>query len=225
MLYLTKKVLTLEQKNLTPFFKALKTAQPEAKTELDYVNNYTLLIAVVLSAQSTDAGVNKATLALFQKVKTPGAMISLGLEALRGHIKTIGLYPTKARHIMALSERLLSYYEGQVPDSLEALMTLPGVGRKTANVVLNVAFGRPTIPVDTHVFRVARRAGLSMGKTPEAVEKELLACVPKPFLAEAHHLLILHGRYVCKARRPLCDICSVSRYCAFFKKMASKRQR
>ena len=197
------------------FFARLAERTPEPKTELVSVNPYTLLVAVVLSAQATDAGVNRATRALFAAVDTPAAMIDLGEERLRAFIKTIGLFNTKARNIIALSELLVRDHGGMVPEDRVALEALPGVGRKTANVVLNVAFGHPTIAVDTHIFRVANRTGLAPGKTPNAVEDRLMAVVPDLWKPHAHHWLILHGRYVCKARAPTCPRCPVADLCAF----------
>jgi endonuclease-3 len=197
------------------FFQALSQANPDPQTELYFTNTYTLLIAVVLSAQATDRGVNAATRGLFPEVDTPQKMIDLGEDRLREAIRTIGLYPTKAKHILALSHRLIQHFGGHVPNTREALEQLPGVGRKTANVVLNVAFGQATIPVDTHVFRVANRTGLARGKTPLSVETALEACVPDPFRTQAHHVLILHGRYVCTARSPHCDCCPVRQWCAW----------
>ncbi|MBK4718864.1 endonuclease III [Azospirillum sp. YIM DDC1] len=197
------------------FFRRLSAANPEPKSELEYVNPYTLLVAVVLSAQATDVGVNKATGPLFQIVTTPQQMVDLGEERLRGFIKTIGLFNTKAKNVIRLSEILVAQYGGEVPRDREALETLPGVGRKTANVVLNVAFGEETIAVDTHIFRVGNRTGLAPGKTPDAVEAKLLKVVPKAYRRHAHHWLILHGRYVCKARKPDCLVCPVSDLCGF----------
>ncbi|MBK3776712.1 endonuclease III [Azospirillum brasilense] len=197
------------------FFRRLSAANPEPKSELEYVNPYTLLVAVVLSAQATDVGVNKATGPLFQIVTTPQQMVDLGEERLRGYIKTIGLFNTKAKNVIRLSEILVAQYGGEVPRDREALETLPGVGRKTANVVLNVAFGEETIAVDTHIFRVGNRTGLAPGKTPDAVEAKLLKVVPKAYRRHAHHWLILHGRYVCKARKPDCLVCPVSDLCGF----------
>ena len=197
------------------FFRRLSAANPEPKSELEYVNPYTLLVAVVLSAQATDVGVNKATGPLFQVVTTPQQMVELGEERLRGYIKTIGLFNTKAKNVIKLSEILVRDYGGEVPRDREALETLPGVGRKTANVVLNVAFGEETIAVDTHIFRVGNRTGLAPGKTPDAVEAKLLKVVPKAYRRHAHHWLILHGRYVCKARKPDCLVCPVSDLCGF----------
>jgi endonuclease-3 len=197
------------------FYARLSAANPSPKSELDYVNPYTLLVAVVLSAQATDVGVNKATGPLFAKVTTPEQMVAMGEEALKGHIRTIGLYQTKAKNVVALSHLLLERHGGQVPKDRAALEALPGVGRKTANVVLNVAFGEPTIAVDTHCFRVANRTGLAPGKTPLAVEEGLLKVTPARWGMDAHHLLILHGRYVCKARKPECGRCAVVDLCGF----------
>lgn len=201
------------------FFKILEERNADPKTELAFTNPYTLLVAVVLSAQATDVGVNKATKALFEKVATPQDMLDLGLEGLKEHVKTVGLYPTKTRHIIALSEKLVQLYDGAVPHSRAALESLPGVGRKTANVVLNVAFGEDVIAVDTHVFRVSNRTGLAPGKTPLEVEKALemhiMPLLPKVWRAHLHHWLILHGRYICKAQRPLCQTCPVQHLCAF----------
>jgi endonuclease-3 len=200
------------------FFARLAAAKPEPKSELEHVNPYTLLVAVVLSAQATDAGVNKATKALFAEVDTPAKMVALGLDRLKAHVRTIGLYNTKAANIIKLSEILLAEHGGQVPRSRAALETLPGVGRKTANVVLNVAFGEPTFAVDTHVFRVANRTGIAPGKTPLEVELGLERVVPEPYRRHAHHWLILHGRYVCVARKPKCPACSVRELCGFKEK-------
>lgn len=199
-------------------FAAFAAARPAPQTELDYVNAYTLLVAVVLSAQATDIGVNKATRDLFLRVTTPAQMLALGEEGLKAHIKTIGLFNAKARNVIALSEILVAQYGGQVPDDRAALESLPGVGRKTANVVLNVIFGHPTIAVDTHIFRLGNRTGLAPGKTPEAVERLLLARIPPPYLLHAHHWLILHGRHVCKARRPDCAGCVIHTWCAWDEK-------
>jgi endonuclease-3 len=197
------------------FFARLKKHTPEPKTELRYVNPYTLLVAVVLSAQATDKGVNKATEALFKTVKTPEAMVALGEAGLTEHIKTIGLYRGKARNVIALSKILLERHDGKVPRDRDALQALPGVGRKTANVVLNVAFGEPTIAVDTHIFRVSNRTNLAPGKTVEEVEAGLEKIVPDPYRLHAHHWLILHGRYTCIARKPLCPVCVVRGLCRY----------
>ncbi len=197
------------------FFRRLQKALPEPETELQYHNPYTLLVAVVLSAQATDKGVNKATEKLFKIVDTPQKMVKLGLGKLTDHIKTIGLYRNKAKNVIALSEQLIAQHGGEVPRSREALEALPGVGRKTANVVLNVAFGEPTIAVDTHIFRVSNRTGLAPGKNVLEVEQKLEKRVPDEFRLHAHHWLILHGRYVCKARRPDCPACPVNDLCLF----------
>jgi endonuclease-3 len=197
------------------FFSRLAEDNPHPETELESVNDYTLLVAVVLSAQATDAGVNKATRQLFAEVDTPEKMVALGEAGLKRHIKTIGLYNTKAKNVIALSKQLIADYDGKVPADRDALEKLPGVGRKTANVVMNVAFGAETFAVDTHIFRVCNRTGLAPGKTPLAVEKRLEMVVPQPFRLHAHHWLILHGRYICKARRPECWRCPVCDLCAF----------
>lgn len=197
------------------FFARLQKQNPEPKGELEYTNTYTLLVAVVLSAQATDTGVNKATRPLFKIIKTPKDMVYLGEGALREYIKSVGLYKTKAKNVIALSEILIKDHGGKVPRTREELVKLPGVGRKTANVVLNIAFGEPTIAVDTHLFRLGNRTGLAAGKTPEEVEKKLLKAVPEKYLRHAHHWLILHGRYVCKARKPDCPKCIVQDLCAF----------
>ena len=197
------------------FYRRLAEADPDPRTELNYVNPYTLLVAVALSAQATDVSVNKATQALFEQVRDPAAMVALGEEALKQHIRTIGLYNAKARNVIALSEQLLARHGGEVPADRDALEQLPGVGRKTANVVMNVAFGAETIAVDTHIFRVGNRTGLAPGKTPLQVEQRLETVTPAPFRRHAHHWLILHGRYVCKARLPECWRCPVVDLCAF----------
>jgi len=194
-------------------FRRLREANPEPRGELEHVNPYTLLVAVVLSAQATDAGVNKATRALFAEVDTPEKMVALGEAKLRDAIKTIGLFNTKAKNVIALSQKLIAEHGGTVPDSRAVLETLPGVGRKTANVVLNVAFGEETFAVDTHVFRVGNRTGMAPGKTPLEVELKLEELVPPPFRRHAHHWLILHGRYICKAQRPLCEKCPINDLC------------
>lgn len=194
-------------------FRRFHAAEPAPKGELAHINPFTLLIAVVLSAQATDAGVNKATPALFAEADTPAKMVALGEERVRDLIRTIGLFRTKARNIVALSSILLERHSGRVPHSREALEALPGVGRKTANVVLNIAFGEPTIAVDTHIFRVGNRTGLAVGKTPFEVETKLDAIVPDRYKRHAHHWLILHGRYVCVSRRPLCEQCLIADLC------------
>ncbi len=201
-------------------FGRFRAANPEPKGELVSVNPYTLLVAVVLSAQATDAGVNKATPALFAVADTPAKMVALGEEKLRDYIKTIGLYRTKARNIIALSQRLVAEHGGVVPDTREALEALPGVGRKTANVVLNIAYGADTIAVDTHIFRVGNRTGLATGKTPFDVEMRLEQVVPAEYRRDAHHWLILHGRYVCTAQRPKCDRCLINDLCRWPEKRA-----
>ena len=197
------------------FYRRLAEANPSPETELEFVNPYTLLVAVALSAQATDVGVNKATRSLFARVTTPQAMLDLGEEALKQHIKTIGLFNTKARNVIAAAQILVDTYDGEVPRNRASLETLPGVGRKTTNVVLNVAFGEPLIAVDTHIFRVGNRTGLATGKTPLAVELKLEKITPAPFLSHAHHWLILHGRHLCKARTPECWRCPVIDLCAY----------
>jgi endonuclease-3 len=200
---------------IAAIFARLAEQNPEPKGELEHVNAFTLLVAVVLSAQATDAGVNKATRPLFRKADTPEKMLALGEEALRDDIKTIGLYRNKAKNVIALSQALIDQYGGEVPEDRDALEQLPGVGRKTANVVMNMAFGHPTMAVDTHVFRLANRLGMAPGKTPEAVEEGLLKVVPAEYGLHAHHWLILHGRYVCKARKPMCYNCVIRDLCIF----------
>ncbi len=200
---------------IAAIFARLAEQNPEPKGELEHVNAFTLLVAVVLSAQATDAGVNKATRPLFKKADTPEKMLALGEEALRDDIKTIGLFRNKAKNVIALSQALIDQYGGEVPEDRDALEQLPGVGRKTANVVMNMAFGHPTMAVDTHVFRLANRLGMAPGKTPEAVEEGLLKVVPAEYGLHAHHWLILHGRYVCKARKPMCYNCVIRDLCIF----------
>ena len=197
------------------FFRRLAELNPEPTTELEYASTFELLIAVILSAQSTDVGVNKATRRLFPVAETPGQILALGEEGLKDHIRTIGLFNSKAKNIMATCRALVARHGGQVPREREALEALPGVGRKTANVVLNTAFGEPTMAVDTHIFRVANRTGLAPGKTPLAVERALLKRTPREYLRHAHHWLILHGRYTCKARTPECGMCPVFDLCNF----------
>ena len=202
-------------KQIQTFFTTLATANPQPQTELEFASVFELLVAVLLSAQATDVSVNKATRSLFLVANTPQKMLDLGLEGLEGYIKTIGLYHSKAKHLLQTCQMLINQHGGQVPRTREALEALPGVGRKTANVVLNVAFGEPTMAVDTHIFRVSNRTGLAPGKTPLAVEQALLKRIPPAFLTDAHHWLILHGRYVCQARTPRCWQCAVAPYCDF----------
>jgi endonuclease-3 len=200
---------------IAEIFRRLHAIDPEPKGELEHVNAFTLLVAVVLSAQATDAGVNKATRALFKKADTPEKMLALGEDEVRDYIKTIGLFRNKAKNVILLSQALIERFGGEVPSNLDDLVTLPGVGRKTANVVLNMAFGEATFAVDTHVFRVSNLLPLAPGKTPEAVEAGLDAIVPEPYRMHAHHWLILHGRYTCKARKPECWRCPLTDLCAF----------
>lgn len=196
-------------------FDRFSQANPEPKGELDYVNDFTLLVAVVLSAQATDVGVNRATKDLFKIADTPAKMLALGEEKVRNYIKTIGLYRNKAKNVMALCDKLIAEFDGAVPANRDFLETLPGVGRKTANVVMNIAFGEPTIAVDTHLFRVSNRTGLAPGKTPLDVELLLEKAIPKEHLLHAHHWLILHGRYICKARKPDCENCLIADLCRY----------
>lgn len=211
----------LDPPAITRMFQCFADADPEPKGELDHVNPYTLLVAVVLSAQATDKGVNKATGPLFALADSPQAMVALGEDGVRAHIKTIGLFNTKAKNVIALSQALIDRHGGQVPRDRAALEALPGVGRKTANVVLNIAFGEPTIAVDTHVLRVANRTGLAPGKTPLAVETGLEAVIPDSYRRHAHHWLILHGRYVCKARKPACPTCVIREVCLYADKTSA----
>ena len=206
---------------ITALFARLRDANPHPTTELDYTTPFELLVAVVLSAQATDVGVNKATRKLYPVANTPAAILALGEDGLKGHINTIGLFNAKAANVIALCRLLLEQHDGEVPRTREALEALPGVGRKTANVVLNVAFGEPTCAVDTHIFRVGNRTGLAPGKTPLAVEQQLMQAIPDAFKVDAHHWLILHGRYVCQARKPRCRECSVARWCEFEPKSAA----
>ena len=212
----------MKKADIFEFFHRLAEANPSPETELHFGNNYQLLVAVVLSAQSTDVGVNRATRLLFEVVKTPAQMVALGVDGLKQHIKTIGLFNAKAKNVIALSKILVAEHCGEVPADRDALEKLPGVGRKTANVVMNCAFGAETFAVDTHIFRVGNRTGLAPGKTPLAVEKQLEAKTPAPFRVGAHHWLILHGRYVCKARTPECWRCIVANLCSFSPKSESK---
>jgi endonuclease-3 len=205
----------MKKKDIEAFFQRLSAADPEPRGELDYINPYTLLVAVVLSAQATDKGVNKATGPLFAKADNPAAMVALGETAVRDYIKTIGLYRNKAKNVVGLSQLLLDRFDGTVPQDRESLETLPGVGRKTANVVMNIAFGAPTIAVDTHLFRLGNRTSLAPGKTPLVVETKLERVVPDAYKRHAHHWLILHGRYVCKARKPDCPNCIVNDLCSY----------
>ena len=214
----------MDADRIDAFFASLAAARPEPKSELVFSSPYTLLVAVVLSAQATDEGVNKATATLFAIADTPEKMLALGEDGLKAQIKTIGLFNTKARNILALSRILIERHAGQVPNDRAALEALPGVGRKTANILLNVAFGAPTIAVDTHVFRVANRTGLAPGKTPDAVEAALDACIPPRWKQNAHHWLILHGRYVCTARKPRCGNCPVRALCAYEDKTPAPAQ-
>jgi endonuclease-3 len=205
----------MKKQHIEPFFATLKAANPQPNTELEYTSVFELLAAVLLSAQATDVGVNKATRRLFSVANTPQQIGNLGLAGLEGYIKTIGLYHSKAKHLLETCHILVEQHGGEVPRTREALEALPGVGRKTANVVLNVAFGEPTMAVDTHIFRVGNRTGLAPGKTPLAVEMQLMKRIPAEYLVDAHHWLILHGRYVCQARKPLCWQCGVSAFCSF----------
>ena len=203
----------MNKDHIERFFATLQAANPQPNTELEYTSVFELLAAVLLSAQATDVGVNKATRRLFPVANTPQHILDLGLERLESYIKTIGLYRSKARHLMQTCQQLIDLHGGQVPRQRDALEALPGVGRKTANVVLNVAFGEPTMAVDTHVFRVSNRTGLAPGKTPLQVEQRLVKRIPPHYLEDAHHWLILHGRYVCQARQPQCQRCAVAAYC------------
>jgi endonuclease III len=212
----------MKKEDIAPFFAILKAANPMPVTELEYTSVFELLTSVLLSAQATDVGVNKATRKLFPVANSPQAILDLGLEGLEGYIKTIGLFHSKAKHLMQTCQMLVEQHGGQVPRTREALEALPGVGRKTANVVLNVAFGEPTMAVDTHIFRMGNRTGLAPGKTPYEVEMGLIKRIPPEYLVDAHHWLILHGRYICQARTPLCYRCGVAQYCAFKPKTLPK---
>ncbi len=196
-------------------FEIFYKAEPAPRTELNYTNNFTLAVAVVLSAQATDISVNKATINLFKTYNTPEKLLKLGEEGLKKHIKTIGLYNAKAQNIIKLCADLIEKHNSQIPDDFNSLIALPGIGRKTANVILNCAFGKPTMAVDTHVYRVSHRIGFSSGKTPEKVEQDLLKTIPNKWLKHAHHWLILHGRYICQARKPLCEKCPIAQYCEY----------
>ncbi len=199
--------------HIKDIFKIWQEANPKPKSDLLYTNTYTLLVAVALSAQSTDKGVNKATEKLFKEIETPEDMLRLGEDRLKDHIKTIGLYNTKAKNVIRAAQILVRKFKGQVPGNRKDLESLPGVGRKTANVVLNIAFGKPTLAVDTHIFRVANRIGFTKAKNPLQTEQQLLPIIPQEFIQHAHHWLILHGRYTCKAQRPLCLECNVAKFC------------
>ena len=214
----------MKKAQIETFFAVLQAANPEPKTELEYRSDFELLCAVLLSAQATDVSVNKATRTLFAIANTPQKMLDLGLQGLEKHIKTIGLYHSKAKHLLQTCQILVNQHGAQVPHTREALEALPGVGRKTANVVLNVAFGQPTMAVDTHIFRLGNRTGLAPGKTPLAVEQKLLKRIPPPYLLHAHHWLILHGRYICQARSPRCWECAVAQVCDFKKKTPAPTQ-
>jgi endonuclease-3 len=205
----------MKTQHIEPFFATLKAANPQPNTELEYTSVFELLSAVLLSAQATDVGVNKATRKLFAVANTPQQILDLGLNGLENYVKTIGLYRSKAKHLMETCRILVEQHHSVVPRTREALEALPGVGRKTANVVLNVAFGEPAMAVDTHIFRVGNRTGLAPGKTPLAVEMKLMKRIPAAYLVDAHHWLILHGRYVCQARKPMCWQCGVSEFCSF----------
>lgn len=213
--------VAMKKADIDQMFATFQAANPHPETELEYSSPFELLTAVLLSAQATDVGVNKATRKLFPVANTPQAILDLGLDGLCDYIKTIGLYKSKAKHLLETCRMLIELHGGEVPRSREALEALPGVGRKTANVVLNVAFGEPTMAVDTHIFRVGNRTGLAVGKTPLAVEQKLLKRIPPEYLQHAHHWLILHGRYVCQARKPRCWDCSVREFCRFKPKTAA----
>jgi endonuclease-3 len=207
----------MKKEDINSIFAIFQNNNPNPFTELEYVNHYTLLVAVVLSAQSTDKGVNKATKALFEKYDSPEKIVALGEDGLKQYVKVIGLYNTKAKNIISLSTLLIKNYNSEVPDNLEELIKLPGVGRKTANVVLSCAYGHSTIPVDTHMIRVSNRIGLSKESNPDKLEQDLLKVIPDIWLKNAHHWIVLHGRYVCKARKPLCQECIINNYCEYYK--------
>ena len=215
----------MKSQDIEPFFATLKAANPQPETELEYTNVFELLAAVLLSAQATDVGVNKATRRLFVIANTPAKVLALGLDSLTEQIRTIGLYRTKAKNLLETCRLLIERHGGKVPGERAALEALPGVGRKTANVVLNVAFGEATMAVDTHIFRVSNRTGLAPGKNPLEVELKLLKRIPAVYLVDAHHWLILHGRYVCQARRPLCEQCAVTRWCDAFPTITATAKR
>jgi endonuclease III len=213
----------MKKEHIAPFFATLKAANPQPNTELEYTSVFELLAAVLLSAQATDVGVNKATRRLFLVANTPAKILALGLEGLESYIKTIGLYRSKVKHLLQTCHILVEQHGSVVPRTRAELEALPGVGRKTANVVLNVAFGEPTMAVDTHIFRVGNRTGLAPGKTPYEVEMGLMKRIPPEYLVDAHHWLILHGRYVCQARKPLCYRCAVAQFCAYQPKTPLER--
>ena len=210
---------TMPSQDVVEFFRRLSEKTPNPHGELYYINEFTLTVAVVLSAQATDAGVNKATRKLFRLVDSPEKMVALGEKKLQDYIKTIGLYRNKAKNVIALSKMLINEFEGQIPKTRDELVKLPGVGRKTANVVLNIAFGQPTMAVDTHIFRISNRTGMAPGKNVEQVERKLVRRIPQKWMLNAHHWLILHGRYVCKARKPDCHLCIVQELCKFSDKL------
>ena len=206
----------MDCKNINKIFQIFSNQNPYPETELEYSNNFTLAVAVILSAQATDISVNKATKHLFINYDNPQKILTLGEDGLKAYIKTIGLYNSKAKNIIALCEILIDKYNSEIPGTFDQLVELPGIGRKTANVILNCAFGKLTMAVDTHVYRVSHRIGLSTGKTPEKVEKDLLKNIPPKWMQHAHHWLILHGRYTCKARKPLCEECAITKYCKYY---------
>jgi len=206
----------MDRKNINRIFQIFSNQNPHPETELEYSNNFTLAVAVILSAQATDVSVNKATKHLFINYDNPQKILTLGENGLKAYIKTIGLYNSKAKNIIALCKILIDKYNSEIPGTFDQLVKLPGIGRKTANVILNCAFGKLTMAVDTHVYRVSHRIGLSTGKTPEKVEKDLLKNIPPKWMQHAHHWLILHGRYTCKARKPLCEECAITKYCKYY---------
>lgn len=214
----------MKRKNFNEIFSIWQKEIPNPKTELNYANNFTLLVAVVLSAQATDVGVNKATKSLFEIVDSPEKMVKLGEEKLKKYIKSINYFNTKASNVIKLSKMLIEEFSSEVPNNFDDLISLPGVGRKTANVVLNCAFGESTIAVDTHVFRVSNRIGFVNEGSVLNTELALIKTIPKKFLVDAHHFMILHGRYVCKAQKPLCDVCKISEFCKFYKKITSNKK-
>ena len=214
------RIKKMPRKNVTEFFERLRAKAPEPTSDLEWTNAYTLLVAVTLSAQATDEGVNRATKELFKIADTPQKMLDLGIDGLKEHIKTIGLYNNKAKNVIAMAQILIDEHNGEIPQTRDELVKLPGVGRKTANVVLNVVFGQHTMAVDTHIFRVSNRTGMAFGKNPDQVELALLKEVPDEFMLHAHHWLILHGRYTCKARKPDCASCEVYDLCNFNEKTA-----